>query len=298
MERELWAELSALISLIELDFVDNPDVEYPTSLIVRCHLWTVLHDRPTDWACHAVNWDRAVRPRALPSQSTMSRRLRHAEFETFMRELERRVGHLPNASTLFKRLDAKSLPVAAHSRDRQASWGRGAGQQNKGYKLHVIWSGRAMPLDWRIAPLGSGEQEMARRLLRDLTTPGHVTADAGYDVNPLYAAARQSQNPLLAPRRRPGTGLGHRPHAPDRIRAIELLEGATARLSNMGQSARRHRVQIERDLGNLVSFGGGLSGGLPAWVRTHGRVRRWVWGKLLFNAARIRLRSRKSRMNA
>lgn len=298
MGRELWAELSALISLIELGFCDNSDFEYATALVVRCHLWAVLHDRPTCWACRASNWDRATRPGLLPSQSTMSRRLRCGEFVTFMTELERRAGHLPNASTLFKRLDAKPLPVAAHSRDRHATWGRGAGHLSKGYKLHAIWSGRAMPLGWRVAPLGSGEQDMARRLLRDLTCPGHVTADAGYDVNRLFETARQNANVLLTPRRRPGTTLGHCRHASDRIRSMELLEGPTSRLSGMGQSSRRERVQIERDFGNLVSFGGGLSGTLPAWVRTHGRVHRWVWGKLLINAARIRIRDRKCRSDA
>lgn len=293
MGRELWAELSAVISLIELSFFDNPDIEHATAVIVRCHLWAVLHDRPMYWACRASNWDRLTRPRRLPSQSTMSRRLRSFDFELFMRELERRVGHLPDASVLLKRLDAKALPIAAHSRDRHASWGRGAGQKSKGYKLHAIWAGRAMPLSWRVAPLGAGEQEPARRLLRDLKHPGHVTADAGYDVNLLYATARQSDNKLIAPRRKPGTGLGHCEHTPDRLRAMELLEGPTACLSRLGESARRDRVGIERDFGNLVSFGGGLTGSLPAWVRTHGRVRRWVWAKLLINAARIRRNHRK-----
>lgn len=298
MGRELWAELSAIVSLIERDFVDNPDFVHPTAVVVRCHLWATLHDRPTCWACSVDHWHRLTRPRSIPSQPTMSRRLRSPEFEAFMRELERRAAHLPNAATLFKRLDGKPLPISAHTTDPDARWGHGAGQMSKGYKLHTIWSGRAMPLCWRVASLGVSEQEMARRMLielRDRRLPGHVSADAGYDVNVLYDAARQSDNALLAPRRKPGTGLGHRDHSPDRIRMIELTEGATSRLSGMGRSSRRDRVQVERDFGNLVSFGGGLSGTLPAWVRRHGRVRRWVWAKLLINAARIRIRDRKRR---
>lgn len=293
MGRELWAELSAIVSLVDLDFPDNPDVAHATATIVRCHLWSALHDRPTSWAVVPAHWDRRTRPRALPSQSTMSRRLRSPEFDAFMRELERRVGHLPGASTLFKRLDAKALPVAAHSGDPHARWGRGAGQMSRGYKLHAIFCGRAMPLAWRVAPLDASEQEVARRMLRDLAGhPGHVSADAGYDANVLFATARaHGPNVLLTPRRRPGTALGHRAHAADRCRARELLEGPTAALGGMGRAARRQRVQVERDFGNLVSFGGGL-GGLPSWVRTHGRVRRWVWAKLLINAARIRRKSR------
>jgi hypothetical protein len=298
MGRELWAELSAIVSLIERDFVDNPDFSHATAVVVRCHLWATLHDRPTSWACDSRNWDRLTRPRVLPSQPTMSRRLRSPEFEAFMRELERRASHLPDAATVFKRLDGKPLPISAHTTDPDARWGHGAGQMSKGYKLHAIWCGRAMPLCWRVASMKVSEQEMARRMLRELDERGlhgHVAADAGYDVNPLYHAARQAGNPLLAPRRKPGTGLGHRAHASDRVRAVELTEGATSRLSGMGASIRRGRTQVERDFGNLVSFAGGLSGTLPAWVRRHGRVRRWVWAKLLIIAARIRLRERKYR---
>ena len=38
--------------------------------------------------------------------------------------------------------------------------------------------------------------------------------------------------------------------------------------------------------GNAGSFGGGL-GPLPNWVRRLDRVTKWVWCKLLINAARI-----------
>jgi hypothetical protein len=35
MERELWAELSAAISVVEARFCDNPDFVHPTARIVR-----------------------------------------------------------------------------------------------------------------------------------------------------------------------------------------------------------------------------------------------------------------------
>lgn len=295
MEREHWAELSAVISLVDLDFVDNPDFEHPTARVVRVHLWSALHDRPTGWACVAGNWDRRTRPPSLPSQPTMSRRLRSAEFEQFMRLLERRMGHVPGAGKLFKRLDGKPLPVAAHSTDRRAGWGRGAGQKCKGYKLHAIWSGRAMPLQWRVAPLDGSEQKMARRMLRDLVDPGYVAADKNYDSNDLFDAAASRGNQLVCPRRYgPGKGLGHQYQSPHRLRCKDLLEAPTRRLTRFGPRMMKHRSQVERDFGNCVSFGGGLQC-LPPWVRGHGRVRRWVWGKLLINAARVRLNRRKSR---
>jgi hypothetical protein len=39
----------------------------------------------------------------------------------------------------------------------------------------------------------------------------------------------------------------------------------------------------------LVSWGGGLTG-LPAWVRTHRRVHRWVQAKLVLSALKQQLR--------
>jgi len=225
----------------------------------------------------------------------MSRRLRSQEFEEFMSKLERRMAHLPQASTLFKRLDGKPLPVAAHSTDRQAGWGRGAGQQSKGYKLHAIWSGRALPLQWRVAPLNVSEQEMARRMLRDLKQPGYVAADKNYDSNDLFDLAAEHDNQLLCPRRYgPEKGLGHQYQSVHRLRSKDLLEGPTRRLTRFGPQLMKHRSQIERDFGNCVSFSGGLQS-LPPWVRGHRRVRRWVWGKLLINAARVRLNRRKCR---
>lgn len=295
MGREHWAELSAAVSVVERSFVDNPDFEHPTARVVRVHLWSALHDRPTSWACDSRNWDRATRPPSLPSQPTMSRRLRSAEFRQFMTALEVGLRHLPGAGTLFKRMDGKPLPVAAHSSDRDAGWGRGAGQKAKGYKLHAVWAGGAMPLQWRVAPLDVSEQEMARRMLRDLDAPGYVSADRNYDANHLFDSAAARDNQLMAPRRYgEGRGLGHHRHSPQRLRCKDLLEAPTRRLTRFGPAAMRHRTQIERDFGNLTSFGGGLQG-LPAWARRYRRVRNWVWAKLMVNAARIRINRRKCR---
>ena len=101
MGRELWAELSAVVSLVDHDFIDHPDLFYSTATIVRCHLWSVLHERPTCWACDPSNWDRLTRPKWLPTQSTMSRRLRGEDFEQFMRELERRLTSTSSESVNF-----------------------------------------------------------------------------------------------------------------------------------------------------------------------------------------------------
>ena len=293
MERELWAELSAAISVVEHHFCDNPDVVHSTGRIVRVYLWAVLHNAAVSWACDRQNWDRRTRPPHLPDQSTMSRRLRTPEFHEFMQRLEDRLRPVPGASNLFKRLDAKPLPIAAHSTDRDAGWGRGAGQKAKGYKLHAIWAGEAMPRAWRLAPLHVSEQEMARRMIRDLDEPGYLIGDKNYDANHLFDLAGSRDNQLVCPRRYGRhRGLGHHRHSPYRLRCIDLLESPTRRLTRFGPTLMRHRTQIERVFAHCTAFTGGLLC-LRPWVRRYRRVRPWVWAKLLINAARIRILNRR-----
>lgn len=70
MERDLWAELSASITLVDRDFYDNPDFDHPTAAVVRVHLWSGLHDRPARWACEPAAWGGRRRRADLPRQST------------------------------------------------------------------------------------------------------------------------------------------------------------------------------------------------------------------------------------
>src|SRR5947209_7257888 len=74
-----------------------------------------------------------------------------------------------------------------------------------------------------------------------------------------------------------GHGHGHRRQTAGRLRSKELLENP---MPAFGDRLRQDRAQIERYCGGLVSWGGGLTG-LPAWVRTHRRVYRWVQAKLV-----------------
>jgi IS5 family transposase len=186
----------------------------------------------------------------------------------------------------LKRLDGKPLVVAAHSTDRDARWGRGAGQQNNGYKLHAITAGRPMPEQWALTPLNVDERVVARRLIQRLQGTGYLLCDGMFDSSDLHDRAAAVNHHLLCPRRKPGTGLGHRRHSEHRLRSMEMLE-PPGNINDYGLRLYQQRGQIERDFGNLVSFGGGLQG-LPAWVRRIWRVRAWVYGKLLINAVRIR----------
>ena len=169
--------------------------------------------------------------------------------------------------------------------------GPGAGQNVNGYKLHVIWADRPMPEQWALTPLDVCERRMARRMIKRLDGGGgYLLGDAYSDASDLHDRAAHVNHRLIAPRRKPGTGLGHCYQSPHRLRSIETTE-PPAGLNPFGDALRRDRVQIERDLGNLTGFGGGLAA-LPAWARRIWRVRAWVHAKLLINAARIRCRRR------
>ena len=286
MERELWAELSQAISQVQLTWKESRRYTHPTSVILRVHTWSVLHDRSTQWGCYEQNWNWRCRPKRLPDQSTMSRRMKTKLFQNFIDAVAARVAGRPCQSLLW-RIDGKALPIPSHSTDPNATFGRGQKQIAKGYKLHTIWSGNPMPDDWAVTPLNVCEKKMARRFLNRLeNASGYLLADGLYDANDLYDRASAKNLQLLAPRAHPKTGLGHCYQSEARLRSIALLE-APAQANDFGRSLHHERGQIERNFGNLTSFGGGLMT-LPPWVRRSWRVRRWVQTKLIINACRIR----------
>ena len=303
MERERWAELSAAVDRVDAGWREGSGrFVHRTAVIVRVYLWAALHDRPVSWACEAANWDAKLRPRELPGQSTMSRRTRGRHGKRFHEFLAavgagmNREGP-PAPMRLTKCMDGKALPVAAHSKDRDARWGRGAGQPSNGYKLHVITSGRPMPEQWALTPLDTDERVAARRMIKRLGGCGYLLRDGMYDASDLHDRAAAAGHVMLGPRRRPGTGLGHRYQSPHRLRCIDAME-PPARVNEFGPSLYRERARVERDFGNLAASGGGLAH-LPPWARRAWRVRNWVHAKLLVNAARIRcLRRRKKTVRA
>jgi hypothetical protein len=150
-----------------------------------------------------------------------------------------------------------------------------------------------MPDAFAITGLGTREKQMAARMVKRIDTAGggggqgYLLGDSHYDASWLFDCRRGHGHQLVCPRAKPGAGLGHRYHAPDRLRAIAMPE-PPAGLNRFGPSPYASRTDVERSFATLVAFGGGLTT-LPPWVRRPWRVRRWVWGKLLVNAARIRL---------
>jgi hypothetical protein len=267
MDRELWKTLSHAMFDVARAFPKSPRQTHDIHRIVRVYLWAVLHDRPVLWATRGRNWPRANRPKHLPGQSTMSRRLRLAETSLFLTMLARRVAGTPQP-VLIKAIDGKPLVIPKHSTDPDAGYGRGVGGMAKGYKLHAICDGSAMPLAWSVQPLNVSELNQADKLVEQLEDEGYILADCSYDSNKLHDTAMDHGHQMIAPRRTPGAGLAHVKQSVHRLRSIHLLEQSP---SPFGCNLYKRRREIERQFGGMVSFGGGLQS-LPAWVRTLRRV--------------------------
>lgn len=275
MEHELWTRLYALA--FQLD-TSRTGVFYWPSDIVGVYAWAVLHDRPVSWACDRRNWpvDHAFHNR-LPSQSNMSRRLRSPAVERLLNQMSDYLGEDP--LVWVKRIDAKPLPVGGHSKDQDAAWGRSVRGYARGYKFYAVWGEGPLPLVWGLAGMNVSEVEMAKQMAPHLEGSGYLVGDKIYDSNALYDLFHRHGHQLVAPRKKPHTGWGHRRHSPLRLRSEQLLA------TRFGKSLFRERVQIERCFGQLTSCAGGLAP-LPAWVRGPRRVRLWVQLKLLIHAVR------------
>jgi len=281
MERQLYRSIVQVIKRVN-NRTYNSQGTYSVARIVEVWFWAVVHDRPISWACQKSNWPAHLRRKPLPSDATMSRRMRSALVRSFLLQMERRVVRCKSNNNLLWMIDGKPLAISGCSKDRQAGYGRAANGKAKGYKIHVILGKNGSLADWRLAPMNKDERVMAHRMLTKTKIQGYLVADGNYDSNKLYTACDHRGNlQFVAPRRYgPGRGLGNRPQASGRLRSMELLENPTPRF---GQWLLDQRDAIERYFGRLTSWGGGLTH-LPPWCRTHRRVHRWVQAKMILTS--------------
>lgn len=252
-------------------------------VICFVHMLAVLCDRSEHWASQKRNWPLWARHLKAPSYSQHMRRLRSASVQGLLDRLREAVGAELRAAQpagVTKICDGKPLLVSGFSRDRDTASGRVPDGWGRGYKLHVVVDTTGLIEAWRVTSLEAGEATIARQLLTELDLRGClVLGDANFDSNPTYALLADAGGRLLAPRRKPGRGLGRRKHHPDRLHAIEELENAPDANSRLTQH-RRCRLRVEQVLGHLCNLPGGLSP-LPSHVRRLHRVRRWIAGKIL-----------------
>lgn len=282
MEGQLWKAIVMVLSEV-CKRRKRANQRFSDEEIVRVYYWAVIHDRPISWACQARNWPLHNRRKALPSDTTMSRRQRNPQVVRLLDALEQRVTK-PVGVGLYWMIDGKPLVIGGCSKDRQAGYGKAAASKAKGYKLHAIVAPDGGLAAWRVAPMNKDERVMAKRLLRTAAIQGYVVGDANYDSNYLHEICMARGNCQFVTPRRYGRGrkVGHRAQSPGRLRSIALLENPQPLF---GEQLLRQRSSIERCFGNATNWGGGLTH-LPAWVRTHRRVRLWVQAKLALTALR------------
>jgi hypothetical protein len=273
VERELWERLCLVVSQQDTGWTNG---FYRAGEVVAVYLWAVVHDRPTSWACDERNWH-GLTPAAFPPQCTMSRRLRSRGVIELLKRVEEALGEDPRRCWL-KWMDSKPLPIGSHSKDRDARVGRAGKGFALGYKVHVILGAGPIPSKWRVEPMNTGDAVAARKLVKDLSGEGYLVGDRQFDSNPLHEAASPAHQ-VVAGQQRPGKNLGHRPHHPGRVHALEMLG------REFGKAVLATRGAVERLFGNLTNCAAGLSP-LPSWVRRQHRVELWVQAKLLIHAVR------------
>jgi hypothetical protein len=287
MEHQLWKSIVAVLMTLgkprkrrQDDFTDHD--------IVQVYYWSVIHDRSQRWACQSKHWPIHRRGRPLPSEATLSRRLRRPSVVALLDALERRV-IAPKEPGLYWMIDGKPLVIGGCSKDRQAGYGRAAKSMAKGYKIHAVIDPHGAVACWRLAPMNKDERVMAARMLKVAPIHGYVVADSNYDSNPLHAICDSREALQLITRRRygPGHGTGHKKQSAGRLRSIARTENPYPAFADQ---LLHDRNEIERRFGQLTNWGGGLSN-LPAWVRTHRRVHRWVQAKLVLTALKRDLRT-------
>lgn len=282
MQTRRWSEVYRMVTFTARA-LPRGSRRFPDWIIVLVLLFAAFNHRPISWAVQRRNWPvwtQRLLPK-LPSSTTMSRRLRRESIRIFLDHLLANAQG-PTRLSLMRVIDGTALEIRGHSTDRQAGYGFGSGRKAKGYKLHVLLESTGEIVAWRISPMQTNERKMAMRMLLGCEQCAYVVADGNYDSNPLHAVVAAKGGQLLAPRRKTAKALGKHHHQPARLRSIEMLEGP----SPFGRALMRCRGLIERFFGNADSHAEGL-GELPAWVRTHRRVRLWVHAKLIINALRI-----------
>jgi hypothetical protein len=266
-------------------------------VLVTFVLAAVAH-KPLSWACRRGNWPLWCWRVNLPTPSTMSRRTRTKQFRLLLLAVNAALlKELPRSSLKF--FDGKALLVGGYSRDPDARRGRAPGGWGKGYKFHALLDACGAVELFTVTGLDAGESTAARQVLVPALPAACdlrgalVLADGNFDSNNLYGAVARSSGlhgdpaaaeaaaRLLAPRRKPGTGLGHGTEQhPDRLRAIGELEKSRAARRDFD----RLRLGVEQAFGLMTYLG---LGALPPWVRRLRRVRLWVMAKVIVYHAHL-----------
>jgi hypothetical protein len=264
--------------------------QFSDALIVKVYYRSVQCDRPVNWACDEENWPEPLLLETIgfdvPSQSTMSRRLRTVGVLQLMERVQNRLAEVLGQQGLLKVIDSKPLKVGNYSKDSDAKRGRAAGEKARGYKLHAITVRKTFML-WTLTAMNCNDQTGAAMLIPRLQGWGYLSADNGYDANPVYRQAHGVNHQLIAPPRKSNAHVRDlRRNSKERIRSLDLCADP---LKHCGErdlfaaSIRHERAEIERNFGNATMSG--LTHP-PPWVRRPRRLATWTAAKLALRMMR------------
>lgn len=255
--------------------------------IIMVYFWSVINDRPVSWACREENWPKHLLDRRLPSDATMSRRLRSVGVPQLLERLQMTLTDVLPVP-LVKAIDSKPMLVGAYSKDRDAKRGRlASGQFARGYRLHAVCHGRAVR-SWLIAPMNLHDSTIAPKLLKTLEGGGgYAVADNAYDTNDCHHQAQQTGHQLVAPPRHKNRDVRDiQRNCPERLRTLDLLASPLEKCgqpNRFGIALYNMREAAESCFGELSMNGLNY---LPAWVRGPRRVVLWTAAKLTMHAWR------------
>ena len=257
----------------------TPGCTYGDGVVLLAHFYAASNNGSLLWASDPAHWPAWCRAAVrLPSYSQLNKRLKTVSVTGALASIDAELrDRLPRGHE--KVADGKPLVVGGFSHDPDAARGKVPDGWARGYKLHVIADAAAGAIDVHaVTPLDAGEATVLRRDLVPRVDLRGCTLrdDANYDSNPCYGAVADAGGRMVASRRKPGSGLGHHPQHPDRLRAIEELE----RTAGGSAAHRRVRNRVEQCLAHLTNLPFGLFA-LPNFVRRLPRVRLWVATKIM-----------------
>jgi hypothetical protein len=262
----------------------TPNCVYSDGLIALLILFAAAGNKSLAFAARASSWPLGYRHLRLPSASQLRRRacsrgvlelLKQMHEECLTTLIPPKPPGASGTPTLL--VDAKPLVISNFSHDPDAHRGYACGSFSKGYRLHAIVDAASSAIvGFDVSAMNAAESTVMRSVMKQTDLrEALIRGDAGDDDGELYAIAAEAGGRFIAPRRKPGSGVGKNKIHPHRLEAIALLEGDPA----ARKIHSRKRAKIERVLGNLVNCVALFA--LPPHVRRLARVQRHVLAKIV-----------------
>ena len=305
MDQMIWAGVTAAVdrALRDVPHVGRRPV-YADRLIALMLLWAVWHDRCLSWACDRSHCNGLFRPRALPSISRFSRRVKSDRIRMVLQRVHNDLSSRETVCPfdLLSYIDGKAILVSPVSKDPDAKRGKTGGGFAKGYKLHAYINEHRRVVVWCVTPLNTDEKLIAAELVKHVppgTGDGATAAglavqapltlgDAGYDSANLHRAFADRGRHLLTPLRGEKfvgpAGRSDKTLAAMGPRRREVVATWSANC-HLAEYIMKSRNNAEGTF-SVLSLACGLDR-LPGFVRRLPRVTRWIGCKLILYHARL-----------